>query len=51
MTLEMMRNAVTDVFSNEVESYFVGADPLTEFNRLREINEWVRSQKWPQPYV
>jgi len=58
MTLQVMKNAIISGFSDtndyifdELEIDFMGAEPLCEFELIKEIAEWVWSQEWPKPYI
>lgn len=58
MPLEVMKNAIAAGFDNteeytfdELEIDFMGAEPLVEFQRIKEIAEWIWSKEWPKPYI
>jgi radical SAM protein with 4Fe4S-binding SPASM domain len=58
MPLEVARNAVTGVFKvgkesdfDEIEIDFIGAEPLTAFERLKEISEWIWGRSWCKPHI
>ncbi|HEX3044141.1 MAG TPA: hypothetical protein VHY08_05250 [Bacillota bacterium] len=44
-------NEMPDFDFDEVEIDFAGAEPLTAFERLQAISEWIWRQPWPKPYI
>lgn len=58
MPFEVAQKAVSGAFESsesfcfhEVEIDFAGAEPLTAFDRLKQVSEWIWSKNWPKPYV
>lgn len=58
MPIETAKNAIEDIFKDgntegyeEIEIDFVGAEPLTVFNNLKEISEWFWSREWTKPHI
>lgn len=55
MSLDTAKNAIEKHFVDsdaydEIEINFHGGEPFLEFDRLKEISEWVWQQQWPKPY-
>lgn len=58
MPIEIAKSAIEDIFKDEntegyeeIEIDFVGAEPLTVFNNLKEISEWFWSKEWTKPHI
>lgn len=57
ISVETAKEAITEAFhregheADELEIDFVGAEPLSAFETMKEICEWVWAQAWNRPYV
>lgn len=56
MSLDLAQATVSRHFGlaenfDEIELSLHGGEPFLEFDRVRELCEWVWSKKWPKPYI
>lgn len=57
MSVEMAKEIIEKSFvenetvCKEIEFDFMGGEPLLEFNKIKEIAEWMWSRNWSKPYI
>jgi len=57
MAFKTARKVIQEAFienatvCEEIEIDFMGGEPLLEFDRIKEISEWMWSQNWSKPYI
>lgn len=58
MSIEIAKEVITKSFykkfysdKDEIQIDFMGGEPLLEFDKIKDIAEWMWSKEWPKPYI